>query len=266
MDVKIQTGAAESSVEQAEPDGDLFYEPIAGWTRITQLLMLLMILSFAGMMFFSFSCASLLSRLSPKEAELAALTKKAQRFQLNRNESHRRSYLQDSIQSDSRKLVVAARSLKSASFLGSVAAAVTALAVLAWVYKAYSNLKGFGETGLTYSPLVAVLLLLVPLYGLWVLYVLLEELWRRSSETQPGARRPANTILQVWLVLTCLATVGGLILLAVVAQGDAVNSTPIVVANCEVALGLVVIVERLLLLWIIGGVHEMQAQRMALYE
>lgn len=266
MGLQIQPVSVPAKTAPTEANAVLHFESIAGWTVITQLLLMFVALAVGGMLIASFNCSRLLSNLSAMEYEQAALAKKARRWQLNQSESHRRDYLQQELRSDSGKLSGAAGMLTTTSFAALVATSVVGLALLAWFYKAYCNLGAFGEAGLTYSPLVALLLLFVPLYGIWVLYVLLEELWIRSPSRQPGTGRPATTVVQVWLMGICLSTVGGIVLPILVAQAGDSKSALLMVANVQIAVCFVIVVERLLLAWILGTIQRMQAERMALYK
>jgi hypothetical protein len=96
--------------------------------------------------------------------------------------------------------------------LGGEAAA--AVAFLAWVHRAYANLRSLGARVLRDTPTSAVVWFLVPVFG-WVLpYLVMQDLWKLSDSSDPHGLNEArsNLVLAWWLLL-----VGpGLAVLAVV--------------------------------------------------
>lgn len=94
------------------------------------------------------------------------------------------------------------------------AEAAAAVAFLAWVRRAYANLRSLGALVLRDTPTSAVVWFLVPLFG-WVMpYLVMMDLWKLSDSSDPHGLGPSHSnLVLAWWVLW----VGpGLAILAVV--------------------------------------------------
>jgi len=98
--------------------------------------------------------------------------------------------------------------------LTAAAEVLAAVAFLAWVHRAYANLRALGAMVLRDTPTSAVFWFLVPVFG-WVMpYLVMRDLWKLSDSSDPHGLNEArsNLVLAWWLLL-----VGpGLAVLAVV--------------------------------------------------
>jgi hypothetical protein len=97
----------------------------------------------------------------------------------------------------------------------SVAAEVAAAtAFLAWVYRAYANLRPLGAQVLRDTPFSAVFWFLVPVFGWLMPYLVMRDLWRLSDGSDPhGLNQDRAGLVVAWWLLW----VGpGLAILAVV--------------------------------------------------
>jgi hypothetical protein len=87
-------------------------------------------------------------------------------------------------------------------FLALGAEAVAGVAFLAWVHRAYANLRPLGAEVLRDTPTSAVVWFLVPFFG-WVLpYLVMRDLWKLSDSSDPHGlnERRSNLVLAWWLL------------------------------------------------------------------
>jgi hypothetical protein len=91
---------------------------------------------------------------------------------------------------------------------------VAAAAFLAWVHRAYANLRALGAQVLRDTPASAVFWFLVPVFGWVIPYLVMRDLWKLSDSSDPhGLGEAGSKLVLAWWLLW----VGpGLAILAVV--------------------------------------------------
>jgi hypothetical protein len=79
---------------------------------------------------------------------------------------------------------------------------LAAVAFLAWVRRAYANLRPLGAQVLRDTPISAVTWFLVPVFG-WVLpYLVMRDLWKLSDSSDPhGLNEARSNLVLAWWVL-----------------------------------------------------------------
>jgi len=141
--------------------------------------------------------------------------------------------------------------------------AIAGLALLAWIYKAYSNLPALDAGSLRFAPVVALLLCLVPVINIVVTLFLLIEIWRESDPARldpAGHHRSSDGVVYAWFAVTLLVLCGAgysfLTNMQRTEPQDLFEATLVGIGVTSLA-----IVQSILLIWIVGAVCVNQIVR-----
>jgi hypothetical protein len=86
---------------------------------------------------------------------------------------------------------------------------VTVIVFGMWIYRANRNVRGFGATGLTFTPGWSVGYYFIPFINLVRPYQAMQEIWQASSNPHRWASEPSSPLLGVWWALWITASVLG---------------------------------------------------------
>lgn len=86
---------------------------------------------------------------------------------------------------------------------------VTVIVFGMWIYRANRNVRGFGATGLTYTPGWAVGYYFIPFINLVRPYQAMQEIWQASSNPSRWVSESTSPLLGVWWALWITANVLG---------------------------------------------------------
>ncbi len=86
---------------------------------------------------------------------------------------------------------------------------VTAVAFLKWIYRANVNARGFGATGMTFTPGWAVGYYFIPILNLWKPYQAMKEIWQASENPILWRSIKPPALLGRWWSLWILSCILG---------------------------------------------------------
>lgn len=78
---------------------------------------------------------------------------------------------------------------------------ITGILVCIWTYRANSNVRALGATGLRFSPGWAVGWHFVPIAWFWMPFSVMREIWRASASPDEWRRQPGSALLGWWWAL-----------------------------------------------------------------
>lgn len=131
------------------------------------------------------------------------------------------------------------------------------LLLLAWVYYANLNLRGFGAYGFRFTPGWAVGGFVIPVLSLWQPILVMQELWRASRQPRVWADQPVSLLIPIWWLLM-LGTVVVDRFAAMLAKKAKFQEEEVNATQLFIAADFVLIVGILLTWWLVFRMTRMQ--------
>jgi hypothetical protein len=103
---------------------------------------------------------------------------------------------------------------------------ITAILFLFWMHRAYSNLKSFGATDLSFSPGWAIGYFFVPFLNLWKPFEAMSEIWKASDPNTrvdaSGQWKSAATgaLLNAWWIMWLVSNIAGQVVMRTSLEAD----------------------------------------------
>lgn len=142
-------------------------------------------------------------------------------------------------------------------FLG-LAAMATAVVVSRWIYRANSNARALGASGMAFTPGGAVGWYFVPIANLWKPYQAMREIWQASASPPGWRRQQVPALVPCWWLLGILgSSTAGAVTWAALRGGGGIDEEAAEHLGEAVSQG-VLIPASLLLFLIISRVHDLQ--------
>jgi len=143
-----------------------------------------------------------------------------------------------------------------------IMAAVSAILVLCWIYRANANARALGAAHMRFTPGWAVGWYFIPIANFWKPYQAMKEIWMASANPGDWQNERRSSLLPWWWFLWILVNVLGQILLRASSAAEgfaallAVNLVSIAADALDIPLDLILIV-------IIGRIYRMQMDHLA---
>ena len=135
---------------------------------------------------------------------------------------------------------------------------VTAILLLAWIYRANYNARALGAADMAFTPGWAVGWHFIPIAWFWKPYQAMREIWQASVSPADWKQEVGSPLLVWWWALWILTTWVWFAVQEVALRNLPAAEAQIADTAIELAVAILEIPLVLILIAIIGGVHRMQ--------